>query len=1130
MSRVGNALQSFRAALENGDEATVHKKSTKDASEPPYSATPAQPPPPDSNDLSAGGSQSEMSRGSVAVVDSDVVHSLSDAGKAHSPSTTDAFYSGELTQLSDPDSTGKRRRNTRELVLVATYRSQELVAALLKSLTNLIVMAKETLDRLKSANKTNHLRFFIFEAKYWDEELQSISHRARAYMGHYLIQLESLDNQYDSETIHAETEVPAYLPTARNEKSLPSSGPLENPQSKIRCFQTSRSTARSPGERGAAAMNHYRTSGEVPEVPSSNATAQSPLAHVPAHSQPSEDLQTMKTAVKDKAIGRLQAIPSGSNIGSLSLAEVNPRSARSNTTSGFVEVEADPVTEAKPGGSSPTNGRHLEPLTTRLTEDDLQVHDSVRESPHTFDGGNWRRVLIHSPADSDMTVARRRATTSRVGALDPMSKVGKSRIIDQLRAPTPYLAEPQLKPKLSADSSLKHIPARGGRTRLIDSDQLLIDDEGLVSVLGSTADPMQRSCPQAAVRLRRPPSFRTVQVGKYRSGYDDERDTIHGDWPRIRCYISRGTSNLEQEQSSPYIAHQNGIQQSTSSGSVGYRLSAPRSDSTRSLSGASSIARSPSSNMTAHRSHTVGFHSVAAARIQFPQTGSGSTDEGQTVPSTNAEAVLLAGSPLGYHIPSAKMRESLLASRSSRSAYWQYTFYQGPKGEKVKVHYCKSLETTERIAKLFLNESVLGFDIEWKPSATAKDGIRKNVALIQIASEERIALFHIARFSKGDTIDEMVSPTFKKLMESDTISKVGVSVKGDCSRLRKYMNIKSRGLFELSHLYKLVKFCTADVKKINKLPVKLATQVEEHLLLPMYKDRSVRGSDWSEDLNYDQIYYAASDPYAGFQLYHIMNNQRRSIHPSPPLPAHVELNLPIRLADGQTVPEYEEYSVEKDKETKKPLPPAIEQLIQNLQIEDSPSEETDQKSEEAQPRPQPRQPTLQSSHPAIIAATEWLTEYRLQNPLNNTITSPSTTTESTSLADVIYPTLPSIPSSTNKVPPSSSSATAAAAALASSSSSSSPSTRKSTPQKGASPASLRAYHLFFHQELEVETIAALLRDPPLQKRTVIGYVLDAVRLEMFGMPEEQMRRLEGLEAEAERMEYKWMGYNRAGKS
>lgn len=245
--------------------------------------------------------------------------------------------------------------------------------------------------------------------------------------------------------------------------------------------------------------------------------------------------------------------------------------------------------------------------------------------------------------------------------------------------------------------------------------------------------------------------------------------------------------------------------------------------------------------------------SSAAATAALETTNASKTDDNQ-VCATGATNERQAGSPLGYYIPSDRMRESMLASRSSRSAYWQYTLYRGPKREKVMVHYCKRLETTERISKLFLNESVIGFDIEWKPAATVKDGIRKNVATIQIASEERIALFHIARFSKGDSVEDLVAPSFKQIMESPSITKVGVSVKSDCTRLRKFMNIDSRGLFELSHLYKLVKFASDDVKKINKKLVSLATQVEEHLMLPMYKDENVRASDWSEELDYEQIY------------------------------------------------------------------------------------------------------------------------------------------------------------------------------------------------------------------------------------------------------------------------------------
>ena len=85
----------------------------------------------------------------------------------------------------------------------------------------------------------------------------------------------------------------------------------------------------------------------------------------------------------------------------------------------------------------------------------------------------------------------------------------------------------------------------------------------------------------------------------------------------------------------------------------------------------------------------------------------------------------------------------------------------------------------ETVSQLFANEPVLGFDIEWMAQASAKDGIRRNVSLIQIASETRIALFHIAVFAGTNVPADFVAPTFKKLMESKSITKAGVAIKGD---------------------------------------------------------------------------------------------------------------------------------------------------------------------------------------------------------------------------------------------------------------------------------------------------------------------------------------------------------------
>ncbi|KAI9375453.1 ribonuclease H-like domain-containing protein [Aspergillus egyptiacus] len=224
---------------------------------------------------------------------------------------------------------------------------------------------------------------------------------------------------------------------------------------------------------------------------------------------------------------------------------------------------------------------------------------------------------------------------------------------------------------------------------------------------------------------------------------------------------------------------------------------------------------------------------------------------------------------------------------------WSHRMYKKADGKPIMVHYCRSLGDTEKVAQLFLNEPVLGYDMEWKAQATASDSIQNNVSLIQLASRERIALFQISLFFPGKTLEDLVSPTLKRIIEDPETTKVGVNIKADFTRLRKFMGIEARGVFELSHLYKLVKYCHSNPKLINKRVVRLEDQVLEHFGLPLSKDSEVRCSDWSRILTYSQVHYAAADAYAGFQLFHTMDVKRKALKPTPPLPAHAELNIPI---------------------------------------------------------------------------------------------------------------------------------------------------------------------------------------------------------------------------------------------
>ncbi|KAJ5577902.1 uncharacterized protein N7459_006866 [Penicillium hispanicum] len=233
--------------------------------------------------------------------------------------------------------------------------------------------------------------------------------------------------------------------------------------------------------------------------------------------------------------------------------------------------------------------------------------------------------------------------------------------------------------------------------------------------------------------------------------------------------------------------------------------------------------------------------------------------------------------------------------------YWSHASQRGPDGQKLVVHYCRTLDSTEQVARLFLDSKVIGFDMEWKAQASALDTIQNNLSLIQIANEERIALFQIALFKPARTLQDLVAPSLKRVLESTDIIKVGVSIKADSTRLRKFLGIDSRSIFELSYLHKLVKHGQNEPKLVNKRAVNLSDQMEEHFGLPLEKSEDVRCGDWTRALNYRQVQYAATDPYACLCLFKTMEQKRQAMNPVPPRPAPAELNLPIVLPHGQAV-------------------------------------------------------------------------------------------------------------------------------------------------------------------------------------------------------------------------------------
>jgi hypothetical protein len=165
--------------------------------------------------------------------------------------------------------------------------------------------------------------------------------------------------------------------------------------------------------------------------------------------------------------------------------------------------------------------------------------------------------------------------------------------------------------------------------------------------------------------------------------------------------------------------------------------------------------------------------------------------------------------------------------------------------------------------------------------------LQEKIGLIQIATQEKVALFHIG-LHPGKTTAEIIAPSLRKIIEDPAIGKIGVAIlSADFSRLSRFFGLKPKGAIELSHLHRLVVFGGWKPELVSTKMISLANLVEKHLGLPLQKGK-VRTSNWSKPLSDAQINYAAGDAYAGLMLYHCMNAKRLRMKPVPPLPVHAD--------------------------------------------------------------------------------------------------------------------------------------------------------------------------------------------------------------------------------------------------
>ncbi|WPH01116.1 Hypothetical protein R9X50_00395100 [Acrodontium crateriforme] len=440
---------------------------------------------------------------------------------------------------------------------------------------------------------------------------------------------------------------------------------------------------------------------------------------------------------------------------------------------------------------------------------------------------------------------------------------------------------------------------------------------------------------------------------------------------------------------------------------------------------------------------------------------------------------------LNYQISTEDFRKAVMASPSSDASFWSYTLYKNDRGKKPTLHYCTSLNAAEEQAKKFIGEPVIGFDLEWEMYSSKNGSIKQNVSLIQIAAEEKIALFQIALF-KGESIEELMPPSLRQILASDKVVKTGVNISGDARRMKDWLGVEMKGVFELSHLYKIVFFSESEPRKVNRSLVNLARQVKEVLRLPLKKD-DVRTSAWSRKLSIAQTTYAGADAYAGFRLYHALDAKRKRMKPTPPRPDFFEKHGPLILGDGTKIP----YKAPR-------LRLAPSQQVTARKASDEEGEEVFFDAEETLDLPEPepvnvagvRLAGLNISYPILPSIGDYSSSIAKPDEgdkFKSDAEHPEAEHES---GTKTQESTRSASKTSKRTHPKSAEISEADAWVQNWRTSLAPEYNLQCRDS-----ELRAWHLWHKQDMTVSQVAACVGDPPLKQATVASYIMQALKNE-----------------------------------
>lgn len=163
-----------------------------------------------------------------------------------------------------------------------------------------------------------------------------------------------------------------------------------------------------------------------------------------------------------------------------------------------------------------------------------------------------------------------------------------------------------------------------------------------------------------------------------------------------------------------------------------------------------------------------------------------------------------------------------------------------------KIVVVKTAHEADYVVSQLMQESVIGFDTETRPSFTKN--VRYTVSLLQLATTDTCYLFRLQFIGQHEGL--------KQLLESSEVKKIGLSVRDDFMSLNKWMRVHPKNFIELQ---KYVEAFGIEEKSLQKIyAIVFAKKIS----------KSQQLSNWEAPiLSPQQQAYAAIDAFACREIY-----------------------------------------------------------------------------------------------------------------------------------------------------------------------------------------------------------------------------------------------------------------------